>query len=689
MESEPLPKGAPLPSPVDGHRWRQIAAVAAEIAAKWVHPPGSLQYETDTLHQVRAILYMNKTLITQSFVSHVSGVSQGSLSHYVRGLFRGNQKNIEDRLSSFVRKFASGELDTFLEEARSGSRPLRTVIYEGLAISSITPEKQMQSIQPPPQEFNPPVPPPPPPQLQPPPWSRPSPAKPPLPAVSTQQQPQQQQSVVQSGGSVEEVERDSAERARHARHSQMVALAKRRLRARTPFLTWLEDTKESTSVDAVEQAFHALVAPNWMGQFTHEEPLLLPILLYVEIGGRVLHMYTQWDVNERVLSPEVVAERIRRARGLTEEFAKPAAMQIRRVLFEAGVLCSPPPSAVANEERRLIRIEVAFESGEVLRDEFEWDLAMGLENSPELFAQYLCTDHGIAQKFAPMVARAIREKLSCAHAIAYGDEDTKSMALENLAKDDPLRKSLPLVVSALMKDAEHEQSRDLLEMEIEDLLVIPLLNAVEREATAREADRIKREEEEKIRRENEELRARREAEAAERKARIERALAEVDAAAVELQKQRGLDFRPYLALEMGYGERPGVWTPGVFQRKRRRQTSFPMLQPSKATKHLIQTGLIQPRLGRRRRSSARGDAIGEASAKMLERERREAARVGRAKNKRGTETNEHETRSEVRHVADRGRDGKVYVLLRIRPESKKRESSSRSAGGSARKRRRR
>eukprot|EP00177_Eucheuma_denticulatum_P005095 GFKZ01009285.1.p1 GENE.GFKZ01009285.1~~GFKZ01009285.1.p1 ORF type:complete len:779 (+),score=127.11 GFKZ01009285.1:106-2337(+) len=684
MESEPLPKGAPLPSPLDGQRWRKIAAVAAEIASKWVHPPQSNQYETDTLHHIRAILYLNKTLITQSFVSHISGVSQGSLSHYVRGLFRGNQQNIENRLTAFVRKFATGDLDTFLDEARSGSRPLRSVIYEGIPAPNAAPPERPAHPPPipqPPQDIRPPVPPPPPPQLQPPPWSRPSPARPPLPAPMSATPLVQPSTLPHVVTPVQEPPAPlprvlATERAHRTRQRQLSVIAKQRTKTRTPFMTWLEDTTQPTSTMAVEQAFHALVAPTWVGEQTNAEPLLVPIMLYVEKPEGVLHMYTQWDVNERYLSPELVADRIRRARGLGKEFIKPAAMQIRKALFEAGVLCAPPSDMKGVEERRVIRIEVPLEGGETLRDEFGWDLGMGLENSGELFAQYLCRDNGLPQKFAPVVAREIRKKLVHAQAIAYGDEELRRMAVQDLEADDPLRRSIAEVGTA-HEEGGYEMSRESLEMEVMDLVVKPLLECVEKEVERKKAQREEDQRKEEMKAEVEKMRKQMDDILAERKRLLEEGLKEVDAAAVELQRERGLDFRPYLALKVGRGERPGVWTPGIFDRKRRRQTSFPMLQPSKSTRHLIQAGT---RNGRRRRSTRREEGV--------EHVKRDGGRSKRRVIKKEDVDDETESLGDVEKKGEvHGKQ--VALRLRIREPEGGRERGRRSGTGISKRRRRR
>lgn len=476
---------------------------------------------------------------------------------------------------------------------------------------------------------------------------------------------------------------DINDRNARARHRQIA----QRKRERTPFVKDLEETTEPSPVHAVERAYHALVAPNWTTDPTHAEPLLLPIELFVVSPDKTMHMFTQWDVNERHLSPELVADRIRRARAFPKEFVKPAAMQIRRALFAAGIICAAPPlpPGPSEENRRLIRIDIQLGDGtdtRQLRDEFEWDLGIGSLNSPELFAHCLCSDAGIPQKHASAVAKAIREKLVYAHAIVYGDEETKRLALSTLPDDDPLRDALPKVYSVFSRDLEQNGApREANEVEIADMYIAPLVDAVVTESERRAEDRRHRMEEDSMRKESEVARAAEQAEAEERQAKIEKAIEEVEQAAIALQQERGLDFRPYLALKIARGERLGTWTPAVFDRKRRRQTSFPMTAVSRSHAAFIPAG---PRSARRRRSNRREggpeshrDRRSEGHSQMSDSTKKPLKRPGSVV--------ETETKEEAKRVVINGKDMRVRVRLRVKPE----QTLVEGRGGSNPKKRRR
>ena len=677
IAGETFQRGAPLPPAHDGTRWQKLNIVAREIANKWAHPTGSSQYETETLHQVRAILYMNKSLITQSFVSHVSGVSQGSLSHYVRGLFRGNQQNVEDRLAAFVKKFAEGTLDKFLEEARSGSRPIgRPALFDQVHLSQQAqpvqsaglPSNALQAAEIA-ADTHPPIAPPPPPQLQPAPWAKPPPPTPPLlpPGVTLDKAPEKSKS--EGDASPEAVKPTEAsykmtDRARRA-HQRQAAQQKKHKHSKRPrptFPSMPEETTPLTPVVAVERAYHELVASRWSGESAGAEPLLIPIELLITIHDKTLHMYTQWDVNECNLSPEYVSERIRCARGLPEEFAAPMAMQIRRSLFDAGIICPPPPSEKDSENRRLIKIVVELEEGgatHVLRDEFEWDLGAGCMNSPEVFAQHLCTDANLSQRHAPAVAFAIRRQVVRAQAIAYGDEETKRLALNGLPPDDSLREPLSPVTSSLEKcEPEDQQLRDREENEIaiRNLFVKPILDSLPELVQKRREDRAKKAASEKAKKELEVIRRKESEELAKENAKLEKILKQVDDAATRLYEERNLDFRPYLELRVGRGERPSLWTPAAFDRRRRKQLTFPMTQQHKRKNQLA---LGASRSGKRKRTPSKREELAEEQ----KRQRGEDYAPG-------TNQSKKEIKTEDLRNAMYESSKKIFVKLRIRPRSR-------------------
>ena len=354
---------------------------------------------------------------------------------------------------------------------------------------------------------------------------------------------------------------------------------------------------------------------------------------------RKLQFFTQWDVNERRLSPEEVAESLVKTHNCVPALIPKIAAQIRRQLFDVGVSCPVPPTERDKENRRRIwiRVKLSEDSDEVIEDTFDWDICMGEYNSPELFAQHLCSDFGVSQYHVPQVAQAIRRQIVLAQAIAYGDEDTREAALARLGPNDPLREQLPPCKTGV-KRLTPEEIRALHEKHVMGFVVQPLMRGVEREIdrreeirVAEEAERQRRMKEERKRMEEEELRKKEAREEEEKKRR--NYLTGLDVKNAEL----GVDLNRYLTLKLGYGTSPSVWVEGIFIRKKRGLPLMPAAvggeKPEEETQPTPSTSTRGRGRGRRgRRSAAQMAADGEerkpASKKRGAKRGRDSASAG-------------------------------------------------------------
>lgn len=653
------PKGAPLPPVEDGVRMKRVQEVANDIKKTYKHPIDAAQVETDVLHHIRAILYMNRTVITQSFVSHVAGVSQGSLSHYVRGLFKGNQDNVDQRLARFVELFVSGALDPYIDEIRAGIRSAARPLYFSPANTTLTPAASTPTVlTPPPTTIDNlniplPVPPPPPPQLQPAPWTHHTPTPEVDQAFSSEHATPTKSSVEIEADSLStiiptDIEPEKVPDSSIDEHTDTIArklymppsnlvphavpdmvtsnmradvanappivdfssdrLIRPRKRRRTvpvPFvikptppkpapLKFPELPEEIENINhttAIDNAFHTLISSEWSMDSDLTKPLLLLIELNVELDGNLLHTYIQWEVNERKISPELAADLIRLRLGFSTSFAHPIAMQIRRALFNAGVICPPPPTLEPVENRRLIRFSLQIDEGDKKReicDECEWDLSAGGLNSPELFARQFCIDEKLPQRFAINVSQAIREKLVVAHAISYGDEETQQLASKMVSEDDPLRWQLRVIKSSLVKllpEEERAKEREEHEAAINSVIVLPILDAVVFESRKRKEAKLLREYEMRTECDFKHFKGRITSVIAQRNEHIEKGVQKAEEEAEKIYEERNLDFRPYLGLTVARDEKPSVWMVPAFDRRRRKQLTFPMVSGKNTGKH--------------------------------------------------------------------------------------------------------
>ena len=84
------------------------------------------------------------------------------------------------------------------------------------------------------------------------------------------------------------------------------------------------------------------------------------------------------------------------------------------VLLRTGVVPPPPPGEAHNEQWRLITCEVSLE-GEtdkdavtrVVREQYEWDLAMSCRYRPESIAQSVCHEEGLSKRQVKAMARVL------------------------------------------------------------------------------------------------------------------------------------------------------------------------------------------------------------------------------------------------------------------------------------------
>lgn len=638
--------------------WEKLQEAAKESRMAWTHPSQSRQVETDVLHLCRAIVKLPELSLTQSFISQRSGVSQGTLSHYVRGLHQGNQRSVEDRLSNFLRRFCDGEFDQMIPvPGAERPKPMPTIpraplsrpstaaaTPQGIGHSSLAlnvpaaglPVNMTNAI-----------------------YHQPYPvdsvahhqqmmenmaaaafaraAHPgtglanvaPVPmqsSVLTVQQQQQQQLQLQAQQRqvqhhqqlhqqqvIDRVRRNAVPAAQASAQQGMVMTPASATQPRPPGggvyapqnnnqpfkrprpmygAPLPDDTAGVTARDAVEKAFHASKAVSWNDAHGNSEPLLLPVEVHVDIDGLVVYTFVQWDVNERIKSPESIAKEMREERDLPVEFEHAIAAAIRRSLFDAGVVPPPPPPVAeadaedgGEENLRVIKIvlELNDDDGQtqILRDSFEWDIGAGggdVWNSPETFSQTLCADAGIAQKHAATVSRAIRHELSRAHAIAYGDEETKRSALSQVGLASSIAKKLPVVRTALRQLSGDElriQRREENEVMVHSMFVKPMLTEVEIERRRREVSR-KLEIELAQQREKEHAEAEKSAKlAASREAALKDAEVDRLEADRKAKIEDGLDITPYTSLKLGYNSHPSIWVQGVAERKEAKEPMFP------------------------------------------------------------------------------------------------------------------
>lgn len=161
----------------------------------------------------------------------------------------------------------------------------------------------------------------------------------------------------------------------------------------------------------VERAYDAYVRTRWGGERALGEPTLVPIVLRENPGKEA----DEEDLE--VISWDIVTDRGKKPEDLFHDVgegrAELLAEQVRKQLGAYGVTTGVKHPY---EDRRKLCLQMELDDDDgrrrVLREELDWDLAAGEDlNSPEWFAQCLCTELALGEKNVRLVADQIRQQL--------------------------------------------------------------------------------------------------------------------------------------------------------------------------------------------------------------------------------------------------------------------------------------
>ncbi|XP_072356505.1 SWI/SNF-related matrix-associated actin-dependent regulator of chromatin subfamily B member 1-like [Scyliorhinus torazame] len=170
--------------------------------------------------------------------------------------------------------------------------------------------------------------------------------------------------------------------------------------------------------------------------------LLVPIRLDMEIDGQKLRDTFTWNMNEKLISPEMFAEILCDDLDLNPLNFVPAVASAIRQQVESY----PMDSILEDQTDQRVIIKLNTHVGNILLvDQFEWDMSER-DNSPEKFALKLCSELGLGGEFVTTIAYSIRGQLSW-HQRTYAFSENP----------------LPIVESALRNTTDADQWCPLLE----------------------------------------------------------------------------------------------------------------------------------------------------------------------------------------------------------------------------------
>ncbi|XP_057161780.1 SWI/SNF-related matrix-associated actin-dependent regulator of chromatin subfamily B member 1 isoform X3 [Ursus arctos] len=136
--------------------------------------------------------------------------------------------------------------------------------------------------------------------------------------------------------------------------------------------------------------------------------VLVPIRLDMEIDGQKLRDAFTWNMNEKLMTPEMFSEILCDDLDLNPLTFVPAIASAIRQQIESY----PTDSILEDQSDQRVIIKLNIHVGNIsLVDQFEWDMSEK-ENSPEKFALKLCSELGLGGEFVTTIAYSIRGQLS-------------------------------------------------------------------------------------------------------------------------------------------------------------------------------------------------------------------------------------------------------------------------------------
>ncbi|XP_078087575.1 SWI/SNF-related matrix-associated actin-dependent regulator of chromatin subfamily B member 1-like isoform X2 [Mustelus asterias] len=183
--------------------------------------------------------------------------------------------------------------------------------------------------------------------------------------------------------------------------------------------------------------------------------LLVPIRLDMEIDGQKLRDTFTWNMNEKLISPEMFAEILCDDLDLNPLNFVPAVASAIRQQVESY----PMDSILEDQTDQRVIIKLNTHVGNILLvDQFEWDMSER-DNSPEKFALKLCSELGLGGEFVTTIAYSIRGQLSW-HQRTENPLPIVESALRNTTDADQWCPLLETLTDAEMEKKIRDQDRN-------------------------------------------------------------------------------------------------------------------------------------------------------------------------------------------------------------------------------------
>ncbi|CAL1276818.1 unnamed protein product [Larinioides sclopetarius] len=187
--------------------------------------------------------------------------------------------------------------------------------------------------------------------------------------------------------------------------------------------------------------------------------VLVPVRLDMEIEGHKLRDTFTWNKNESLITPEQFAEALCDDLDLPPLSFVPAIAQSIRQQIDAF----PTDNLLDEQADQRVILKLNIHVGNIsLVDQFEWDMSEK-ENSPEVFANKLCSELGLGGEFCTAIAYSIRGQLSWhqrTYAFSEAPLPTVDIPYRNQSEADQWCPFLETLTDAEMEKKIRDQDRN-------------------------------------------------------------------------------------------------------------------------------------------------------------------------------------------------------------------------------------
>ncbi|KAK6053494.1 SNF5 / SMARCB1 / INI1 protein [Cooperia oncophora] len=187
---------------------------------------------------------------------------------------------------------------------------------------------------------------------------------------------------------------------------------------------------------------------------------LVPIRLDMELDGVKLRDTFCYNKNEKLITPDLIAEMMCEDLDLPTSTFQPAIASAIYQQLEAAAE-APPLDPNVTDQRAIMKLNINV-GNQSLVDQFEWDMS-DPNNSPEQFARSLCAELGLGGEFTSAIAYSIRGQLQWnqrTYAFSESPQPTVECTFRNPSESEAWGPFLETLTDAEIEKKMRDQDRN-------------------------------------------------------------------------------------------------------------------------------------------------------------------------------------------------------------------------------------